>query len=47
MDKGEGRGVRRCGYFFSFYNIIIKCQNVNKGSGGGADNIDRDFFLYS
>ena len=30
-----------------FYNIIIKCRNVDKGKGGGADNVDCDFCIIS
>ena len=29
-----------------FYNIIIKCQNVAKGRGGGSDNVDKDFCMF-
>ena len=31
---------------FFLYNIIIKCRNVDKGRGGGSDNVDKDFCMF-
>ena len=31
------------GIYFSFYNTIIKCWNVDKGGGGGSVNVDKVF----
>ena len=29
-----------------FYNIFIKCRNVDKGRGGGSTNVDKDFCMF-
>ena len=34
VDKREGGGGRPMWIIFLFYNIIIKCRNVDKGGGG-------------
>ena len=49
MDKLKGWGglPMRIINFFS-YNIIIKCQNVDKGrvGGGTSDNAHKDFSMF-
>ena len=37
VDKQEGAGGSTdVDNFFKFYNIIIKCRNMDKGKGGGG-----------
>ena len=46
MDKREGGEGLPMWIKILFYNIIITCQSVDKGRGGGSDNVDKDFCMF-
>ena len=44
VDKREGWGGRPMWIIFLFYNIIIKCRNVD--NGGGSGKVDKVFLHF-
>ena len=45
MDKRGVAGEPPMWMILLFYNIIIKCQNVDKGRGGGGQTMWIRFFF--
>ena len=46
VNKREGGGHANVDSFLYFYNIIIKCQNADKGQKGGPTMWIKIFFMF-